>query len=155
MLHHGIPANGVHVVQRGGKAYLAAHVAGARLKLAGALRPGGAVLVHGADHVAAAQKGRHLVQQLGPGVQGTHAHGGIQLVGGAGRKVHVQLLHVHRHMGCALGAVQHHHGPYGVCPGHDGFHRGPQAQHVGHHAHGNQLGLGGDLLVQLLLGQIA
>ena len=76
-------------------------------------------------------------------------------MGGAGRKIHIQLFDINGHVRGALGAVQHHHSAHRVGPCHDLFHRGTQAQHVGHHADGDQFGLGSDLFVQLLGGQVA
>ena len=58
----------VYILNGSGKPDLAADIAGARLKLAGALGPGGFVLMHGTDHIAAAHKRGHFVQQLGAGL---------------------------------------------------------------------------------------
>ena len=54
MLLQGLPADGGHIIQRGGKADLAAHIAGAGLKFAWSLGVGGALLVYGGNHIAAA-----------------------------------------------------------------------------------------------------
>ena len=111
--------------------------------------------MHSADHIAAAQERGHLLQQFGAGVQGTHAHGGIQFVGGAGRKIHIQLLHVHGGVGCALGAVQHHHGTHGVGALDDLLHGGAQAQDVGNHRNTDQFRLIGNFLIQFVQRQAA
>ena len=152
---HGLPADALHIVDGGGKADLAADVAGAGLKLAGAIGPGRAAFMHSADHIAAAHERGHLFQQSGACVQRTDAHGGVQLVGRAGRKIHVQLLDVHGGVGRALGAVQHDDSAHGVGTLHNFFYRRAQTQHVRDHRHGDDLRLGGDFFVQLLGGQAA
>ena len=111
--------------------------------------------MHSTDHIAAAQERGHLLQQLGAGVQGAHAHGGVQLVSGAGCEIHVQLLHVYGGVGCALGAVQHHHSAHGVGALDDLLHGGAQAQHIGDHCNADQLGLGGNFLIQFVQRQAA
>ena len=76
-------------------------------------------------------------------------------MGGAGGKIHIQLLDIHGGVGGALCAVQHHHSAHGVGALDDLLHGGAQAQNVGDHRHGDDLGLGGDLPVQLLGRQAA
>ena len=71
-------------------------------------------------------------------------------MGRAGGKIHIQFFDIHGGVGGALCAVQHHHSTHGMGALDDLLHGGTQAQHIGDHRHGDDLGLGGDLPVQFL-----
>src|SRR3990172_9176171 len=98
----------VEVVDGGAEGDHVGDVGSARFELPGDVVPGGALLGHPLDHLAAGEERLHPLQQLAAAVEDTDARGAEHLVAGEGEEVAVHRLDVHRHVGHALGAVHQH-----------------------------------------------
>ena len=98
----------------------------------------------GFDHLAAGEKRRHLLEQLLPAVQPADPHGAKYLVAGEGEEIRAQLLHVHRHVRCALRTVHDHDRALFVRHGGDFLHGVLPAENVRHLRHGDDLRALGD-----------
>ncbi len=66
------------------------------------------------NHLPAAQKGRHRLEQRLPSPEETHASRATELVGGADEEVGVYGRHVNRLVGQALAGIHEHTGANGM-----------------------------------------
>src|SRR5713226_3310620 len=144
VLTDGLHADAPQVVDGYTQADHVGHVGRASLEFPGQLVPGGVIQPDLADHVAAAHERWHGFQELDLAVQEAAAGGSQHLVAGGGQEVAVQVLHVHRHVRHALGAVQQDDGAGGMRQPGQLFNGVDGAEHVGHVADGHQLGAIGD-----------
>jgi len=96
------------VVERSGQADRVGDAARARLELGRRLGVPGALEGHVADHVPAALPGRHLGQDLWLGVEHADSGWAEHLVAGERIEVHVERVHVDRHVSDRLRAVDQH-----------------------------------------------
>ena len=87
---------------------------GAGLELPGHVVGGEPVEADVADHLAAAEEGRHGLEQLGPGPQGADPGRAEHLVAGEAEEVDAERLHVGRQVGGVLGPVDEDQGAGGV-----------------------------------------
>ena len=110
----------------------------ARLELVRHLGPGGTLVRHRRDHLAAAEERRHRVEQLATSPQHADARRAIQLVPGEGVEIAVQRLHIDPPMHHRLRAVEQHLRAMRVRDPHDALGRRVGAQHVGHVRHRHQ-----------------
>ena len=104
----------LEVANRGTHAHRLANGRGARFELVGQHRPGAVVQENVLNHLPAAQKGRHRLQQRLPRPEETHAGGATELVGGADEKVGVYGRHINRLVGQALAGIHEHTGANGM-----------------------------------------
>ena len=104
-LLNGVKANFLIVFDSCLQADSSGRVDSSSLKFVGQFRPARAIAGHIFDHLAAGQKRRHFFEQRLLAVQNADAHGRQHLVAGKGEEVHIQILHIHRNMGDALGSV--------------------------------------------------
>ena len=95
----------------------------------------------GADHVAAADERRHLLEQLAPAVQHPDPGRPVGLVPGPGVEVDVELAEIHRHLRHRLGAVDEHQRARRVRAARDLRDRVDRPEHVRDVDHADQLRL--------------
>ncbi len=100
----------LHVAQGGGENDVAADVGGAGFVFEGKRVVGGLFEGDFANHLAAAEPGGQQLENLLPAPEGTGAGGCIDLVAGEGVVIAAELLHIHREVCGALGAVHQHEG---------------------------------------------
>ena len=136
---HSVHAEPRQVLHRGAESHGLGDRHRAGFELPGQLVPLRLAELHFADHLAAAQEGRHLLQQLAPPPQRADAGRPEHLVAGEGDEVGPDRPHVHRTVGDALRGVDQHPGAGGMCLARDLRHRIDRAEHVGDVDHGDQL----------------
>ena len=113
---------------------------GAGLELVGQVGPGGLVLADRADHVAAADEGRHRLEQLAPTVEDADPSRAVGLVTGPGVEVGVDRAEIDGNLRDRLGAIDQHLRPRLVGAGDDRLHRVDRPEHVGDVDHSDELG---------------
>ena len=104
------------------------------------LRVGRALAGDVLDHLSSEQEGLHLLQNLLPAVQHADSHRRKHLVTGECQKIDIQVLHVHRNVGHALGAVTYKHRSLLVSDRRKCLHIVSAAEHIGNLRHAHESG---------------
>ena len=129
-----VEPDGVDVIERHAETDRPFDVRRPRFELVRQLVPGRSLEGDRGDHVAAAEKGRHRLEQRLTAVEDADAGRAVQLVAGGGVEVDAERLHVHRHVVRGLRSVHQHRNVAGVGelddPG-DRVHRPERVGHVG------------------------
>ena len=153
---HALHPELVEVVDRGAQADRLRDRRRAGLELPRQLVPGGALEVHGGDHVAAGEERRHLLEELGSAVQDADARGAERLVPRPAVEVGAERCDVDGHVRHRLRTVHDRDRAGGAdARGHlrDGVDR---AEHVGDVREGDEPHVAArELRVELLQRELA